>query len=69
MLLLLFLLLLLLQRHAGEFGKAGGGHSIAWAFLRLSGLQHRQLLSGHQPLKLRLQLYQYSPGVSCCLTR
>lgn len=50
-----------LQRHAYEFGKSGAGHSIAWAFLRLSGLQHKQLLQGH-PLKLKLQLYHYSAG-------
>lgn len=50
-----------LQRHAYDFGKAGAGHSIAWGFLRLSGLQHKQLMQG-QPLKLKLQLYQYSPG-------
>lgn len=49
------------QRHACEFGKRGSSHSIAWAFLRLSGLQHRQLVQG-QPLKLKLQLYEYSPG-------
>lgn len=56
-----------LQRHACEFGKRRSSHSIAWAFLRLSGLQHRQLVQ-EQPLKLKLQLYDYSPGarVSQC---
>lgn len=52
----------MLQRHPRDFGKSGAGHSIAWAFLRLSGLQQKQLLLGQQPLKLRLQLYEYSPG-------
>jgi len=52
----------LLQRHAGDFGKSGAGHSIAWAFLRLSGLQQSQLLLDRQPLNVKLQLYRYSPG-------
>jgi hypothetical protein len=52
-----------LQRHAHDFGKSAAGHSIAWAFLRLSGLQHKQLMQG-QPLKLKLQLYHYSAGAA-----
>jgi hypothetical protein len=56
-----FVFVCLLQRHAYDFGKSGAGHSIAWAFLRLSGLQHKQLMQG-QPLKLKLQLYHYSAG-------
>lgn len=50
-----------LQRHASDFGASGGrAYRVAWGFLRLSGLDQQQL--AQQPMKLRLQLYQYKPG-------
>ena len=47
-----------LQHHVQQFDLAGRSHPIAWAFLRLQGLQApQQQLAQGKPLQL--QLYHY----------